>query len=243
MANAVTTSTSAISRRGLARGSAQNWTVMRYTPSVRSPTPTLPSPVPHQGGGPAWWGWLLLALGVTTAVAGSLLIRLPAWLSTGVARLNPGRSPAVRKRLKDGRLLAQFYAGLATAGLVVLVVWVLPPYLTRHPAVRTPADRYKAITDTRTGLIAALAALGAAGGLAFTARTYRLSRVRTRHRPLQQGHRAVRQRQDRDPARRHLRPRTAYAGLPPRPAHHHRSPRRLRPPDHISFPVPGRPHP
>jgi len=113
---------------------------------------------------------------VTAVVAGSLLIRLPAWLSTGLARLNPGRSPAVRKRLKARRPLALVYAALATAGLVVLVVWVLPPYLTRHPAVSNPADRHKAITDTRTGLIAALAALGAAGGLAFTARTYRLGR-------------------------------------------------------------------
>jgi len=131
---------------------------------------------PHQVGGLAWWVWLLLALGAAAVVAGSLLISLPAWLSTGVARLNPGRRPAVRKRLKDRRPLALLYAGLATAGLFVLVVWVLPPYLTRHPVVSNPADRHKAITDTRTGLIAALAALGAAGGLAFTARTYRLSR-------------------------------------------------------------------
>src|SRR5450759_824356 len=43
-------------------------------------------------------------------------------------------------------------------------------------ALRAPAERHKAITDTRTGLIALTAALGAGGGLAYTARTYRLSR-------------------------------------------------------------------
>jgi len=92
-----------------------NWT-MRCTPSVRFPTPTPLSVVPHQGGGPAWWVWLLAALVAAAVVAGSLLIRLPAWLSTGAARLNPGRSLAVRKRLKARRPLALFYAGLATAG-------------------------------------------------------------------------------------------------------------------------------
>jgi hypothetical protein len=37
-------------------------------------------------------------------------------------------------------------------------------------------DRHKAISDTRTGLIAVVVAAGAGGGLAYTARTYRLSR-------------------------------------------------------------------
>src|SRR4029453_4968151 len=62
------------------------------------------------------------------------------------------------------------------AGVAVATVWLLPIVLTRHPAISDPADRHKAITDTRTGLVAMLAAIGAAGGLAFTARTYRLSR-------------------------------------------------------------------
>src|SRR3954447_15127780 len=68
-------------------------------------------------------------------------------------------------------------AGVAAAALVVVVViWVLPSVLTEHPHIPKSADRHKAITDTRTGLVAMLAAIGAAGGLIFTARTYRLSR-------------------------------------------------------------------
>ena len=50
------------------------------------------------------------------------------------------------------------------------------PLLTREPEVRG-AERHKAIADVRTGLIATLMALGAAGGLAYTARTYRLGQL------------------------------------------------------------------
>ena len=63
---------------------------------------------------------------------------------------------------------------LAGAGLMVFIVWGLPSFLTRHPHIGNPSDRHKAITDARTGLIAAVVAVGAAGGLAYTARTYRL---------------------------------------------------------------------
>lgn len=64
---------------------------------------------------------------------------------------------------------------LAAGGLVLLVIWVLPLVLTRHPHVASEIDRYRAINDTRTGLVAAIVAIGAAGGLGYTARTYRLS--------------------------------------------------------------------
>src|SRR5664280_1239399 len=47
-----------------------------------------------------------------------------------------------------------------------------------------------------------LAAVGAAVGLAYTARTYRLSRGRPTHRSLHQGRRTARLRQDRGAARR-----------------------------------------
>jgi hypothetical protein len=40
------------------------------------------------------------------------------------------------------------------------------------------------MSDTRTGLVAILAAIGAAGGLAFTARTYRLGVASTHFEPL-----------------------------------------------------------
>ena len=65
---------------------------------------------------------------------------------------------------------------LGAVGLATLIVWGLPAILTQHPHLTMAPDRYKAITDTRTGLVAAVVAAGAAGGLAYTARTYRLSR-------------------------------------------------------------------
>jgi Pentapeptide repeats (8 copies) len=68
---------------------------------------------------------------------------------------------------------------LAVAGVVVvagLVVWLLPALLTQHPHLATPADRYKAEADVRTGLVALLAVLGGLGGLYYTGRTFRLSK-------------------------------------------------------------------
>jgi len=65
---------------------------------------------------------------------------------------------------------------LVMASVLVLVFWALPAWVTRQPTL-VAADRYKAMADVRTGLAAILAALGAAGGLAYTARTFRLSQV------------------------------------------------------------------
>jgi uncharacterized protein YjbI with pentapeptide repeats len=65
-------------------------------------------------------------------------------------------------------------AVLGAAGLAV-IIWILPSFLTRHPHIASASDRHEAISDTRTGLIAVVVAAGAAGGLAYTARTYRLS--------------------------------------------------------------------
>lgn len=64
---------------------------------------------------------------------------------------------------------------LAAAGCLVLIVWLLPSLLTRYPQVGG-ADRHAAIADTRTGLIALVVAIGAIGSLAYTARTYRITR-------------------------------------------------------------------
>lgn len=50
---------------------------------------------------------------------------------------------------------------------------MLPSLLTRHPST---SDRQKAINDTRTVLVAAVVATGAAWRPGITARTYRLSR-------------------------------------------------------------------
>lgn len=65
---------------------------------------------------------------------------------------------------------------LAAVALGVLVEWILPALLTRHPSAgMTAADRLKAVNDVRAPLVAFLVALGAAGTLWFTARTYRLN--------------------------------------------------------------------
>jgi Pentapeptide repeats (9 copies) len=91
----------------------------------------------------------------------------------------------VRERLRARRrvldVAAAVLAGAVVVGLVLLIVWALPSLLTRHPRIPAASptgalDRHKAISDTRTGLIALTAALGAGAGLAYTARTYRLSR-------------------------------------------------------------------
>ena len=82
----------------------------------------------------------------------------------------------MRQRLRQRRPLISIYLGVVAVTALVLVIWVLPSLLTEHPHIPKPADRHKAIADTRTGLVAMLAAIGAAGGLAYTARTYRLSR-------------------------------------------------------------------
>jgi len=81
----------------------------------------------------------------------------------------------VRERVRGRRDLVYLYAGLLAGVAAVLVVWPLPSLLTRHPRVDAAA-RHTAITNTRTGLVATLAVLGAGVGLAYTARTYRLSR-------------------------------------------------------------------
>src|SRR3954466_4228924 len=74
------------------------------------------------------------------------------------------------------RSLPALAGGGGAAPVVVVVIWVLPSVLTEHPHIPKSADRHKAITDTRTGLIALIVAIGAAGGLIFTVRTYLLSR-------------------------------------------------------------------
>ncbi len=120
---------------------------MRYTPTV----PTL-----------------LLLVAVLTVVAASLLA--PSRWFGRVERWAFWRR--MRERVHTRRSLAYLYAGLFAA---VLVVWSLPSLLTRYPRVDAAA-RHTAITATRTGLAGILAVMGAGVGLAYTARTYRLSR-------------------------------------------------------------------
>jgi hypothetical protein len=71
--------------------------------------------------------------------------------------------------------VACLVVGIAAIGAIFL--WALPALLTKHPSVgMTPAERLKATNDVRTPLIAFLVAVGAAGTLWFTARTYVLNR-------------------------------------------------------------------
>jgi uncharacterized protein YjbI with pentapeptide repeats len=74
------------------------------------------------------------------------------------------------------RLALLLVVVVAAAGILALIVWAIPTWLTRE-SVLAEVDRYKAMADIRTGLAAALAAVGAAGGLAYTARTFRLGQV------------------------------------------------------------------
>ena len=61
--------------------------------------------------------------------------------------------------------------------LALLVLWFLPALLTRHPSSDiTTAEKLKAVNDVRAPLVAFLVAVGAAGTLVFTARTYTLNR-------------------------------------------------------------------
>ena len=71
--------------------------------------------------------------------------------------------------------------GWAAAGIIVCAaflaffVWALPAWLTLRPHL-AGAARDQAISNARIGIAAILAVLGTASGLAYTARTYRLSR-------------------------------------------------------------------
>src|SRR5659263_101419 len=142
---------------------------MRYTLTVHTPPPISAS---SSGSGWPWWAWALLLVAVVALAAASLLAPWNRWFGR-VERWAFWRREWVRDRVRDHRGLVYLYAGLLAA---VLVVWSLPSLLTRHPRVADAAARRQAITNTRTGLVATLAALGAGVGLAYTARTYRLSR-------------------------------------------------------------------
>jgi hypothetical protein len=59
----------------------------------------------------------------------------------------------------------------------MLSLWVLPAVLAREPSHdMTASERLKAVNDVRAPLVAFLVAVGAAGTLLFTARTYVLNR-------------------------------------------------------------------
>ena len=90
--------------------------------------------------------------------------------------LPPWSKRAVRQRLKRRRPLLLTYLAVLAATGIMLVVWALPSLLTERPRISEAKDRQTAINAARTGLVTLVAAIGAAAGLAYTARTYRLSR-------------------------------------------------------------------
>jgi hypothetical protein len=66
---------------------------------------------------------------------------------------------------------------IVVIALGVLVLWVLPTVLAQEPTYgMTASERLKAVNDVRAPLVAFLVAVGAAGTLLFTARTYMLNR-------------------------------------------------------------------
>jgi hypothetical protein len=146
---------------------------MRYTLTVPTPPPP-PISASSSGSGWPWWAWALLLAAVMALAGASLLVPRPGWAGR-VAQWAFWQRKSVRERVRGRRGLVYLYAGLLAGVAAVLVVWPLPSLLTRHPRVDAAA-RHTAITNTRTGLVATLAVLGAGVGLAYTARTYRLSR-------------------------------------------------------------------
>jgi hypothetical protein len=69
-------------------------------------------------------------------------------------------------------------AGVATAGLVLLVLWGGPWLFTRHPSSDlTDAEALKAENDVRTALVQAVAGLAVASGAIVTYRTFRHTRL------------------------------------------------------------------
>src|SRR5664280_2559711 len=141
---------------------------MRYTVTMPTSQLALIS-ASSSGSGWPWWAWALLLVAAMALAAASLLVPRNRWFGR-VERWAFWRR--MRERVHTRRSLAYLYAGLFAA---VLVVWSLPSLLTRYPRVDAAA-RHTAITATRTGLAGILAVMGAGVGLAYTARTYRLSR-------------------------------------------------------------------
>jgi len=121
--------------------------------------------------------WVICFTALSVIVLSALAL---SPLPGGATRLDDHLRRWYRSNLHD-RLVARrpllyAYAIVALLGVIVFVIWVLPITLTRYPTVGDAADRHMAIAATRTSVVAALAVTGAAGGLVYTARTYRVTR-------------------------------------------------------------------
>jgi len=127
--------------------------------------------------------WVAVGWVVPLAVVGSALVLVPGSSEKNTAS-SAEKATAwherVGRRLQERHPLVLTYLGFVAVAVMVLVVWVLPAVLTEHPHIPKSVDRHQAISATRTGLALVLTALGAVGGLAFTARTYRLGQENLR---------------------------------------------------------------
>lgn len=81
---------------------------------------------------------------------------------------------ALKKPVSDVAVIA--VAVTTLAALALFFIWMLPILLTEHPRSTSGDTRLTAINNARTGVVAFAAAGGAAVGLIYTARTYRLTR-------------------------------------------------------------------
>src|SRR4051812_21462772 len=87
--------------------------------------------------------------------------------------MKAGRNPIVRWHVFARWSLLLVLILIAS----VLVVWVLPSWLTRHPSTGlSAADRLKAANDTRVPLVALLAAIGTLGTAFLAFRSLALNR-------------------------------------------------------------------
>src|SRR4051812_17064539 len=132
--------------------------------------------------------WAAVGVTVVLVVAGALLALIPGRSSANFTE--SGAQPApwgkrVRQRLQQRRPLVLTYLSVVTIAVILLVVWVLPLALT-HGNYDKDADRMKARSDVRGNLVTLVGGLGLVGGLAFTARTYRLGQEN--HRLSREGH-------------------------------------------------------
>jgi hypothetical protein len=73
-------------------------------------------------------------------------------------------------------VLLGLFAVLGVGLLLIMAVWTLPAALTQGDYAQD-ADRMQAQSDARDNLITLLGALGLLGGLAYTARTFRLGQA------------------------------------------------------------------
>src|SRR3954451_8043218 len=89
----------------------------------------------------------------------------------------PGGPMTMWRKVKRKYLLWAL-AGVATAGVVLFVLWGGPWLFTQHPSSDlTDAEALKAANDVRTTLVQAVAGLAVASGAIVTYRTFRHNRL------------------------------------------------------------------